>query len=341
MKPGGQRQIAGIFTAVISFSVFTTAWAEPSSLSSSKTVSASQSAVTDTGTIIPLVAMNDVPISTAVENFCRQADINFIIDPRLIDWWNRTDDFGRELHNEPVVSIHFTNITALAALRRILEEHHLVLADDPQTCVARVTYPDQIVAPADPALLARNTNIVPLIRFEDVPITTALENLAQQIPVNYILDPQLSYGMPDKNWNTKPEPDVNLSWQNITAAQAMVALCKNYGLAIIRDPATGVFFIRTQNHGVNFLDPSSLGSDTNIVPLFEFRDVPLTVGMENLAKQTQVHCLVDFRGGNNEPVLNFRWERMTPRQAVIAVCENYDLTIVWDESTKSFQIKSR
>ena len=39
---------------------------------------------------------------------------------------------------------------------------------------------------------------LPQIVFKDVPITTAIENLARQAGINYILDPKIGYGQPDE-----------------------------------------------------------------------------------------------------------------------------------------------
>src|SRR5215510_14704436 len=40
--------------------------------------------------------------------------------------------------------------------------------------------------------------IIPLIQFQDVPLTTAIDNLARQAGINYILDPKVGYGQPDE-----------------------------------------------------------------------------------------------------------------------------------------------
>ena len=39
---------------------------------------------------------------------------------------------------------------------------------------------------------------IPLIQFQDVPLTTAIDNLARQAGINYILDPKVGYGQPDE-----------------------------------------------------------------------------------------------------------------------------------------------
>ena len=74
---------------------------------------------------------------------------------------------------------------------------------------------------------------IPLIQFSDVPITTAIENLARQAGINYMLDPKIGYGQPDQNGQVKPEPTLSIRWENITAENALLALLDNYGLQLV------------------------------------------------------------------------------------------------------------
>src|ERR1019366_7897241 len=76
---------------------------------------------------------------------------------------------------------------------------------------------------------------IPLIQFQDVPITTAIENLARQAGINYLIDPKIGYGQPDQNGQIKPEPTLSIRWENVTAAQALMALLDNYGLQLSED----------------------------------------------------------------------------------------------------------
>ena len=76
---------------------------------------------------------------------------------------------------------------------------------------------------------------IPLIQFQDVPITTAIENLARQAGINYLVDPKIGYGQPDQNGQIKPEPTLSIRWENVTAEQALLALLDNYGLQLISD----------------------------------------------------------------------------------------------------------
>ncbi|MGA2248067.1 MAG: secretin N-terminal domain-containing protein [Verrucomicrobiota bacterium] len=81
---------------------------------------------------------------------------------------------------------------------------------------------------------------IPLIQFSDVPITTAIEHLARQAGINYMLDPKIGYGQPDQNGQVKVEPQLSIRWENITAQSALVALLDNYGLQLVMDKRTGI-----------------------------------------------------------------------------------------------------
>jgi type II secretory pathway component GspD/PulD (secretin) len=82
--------------------------------------------------------------------------------------------------------------------------------------------------------------IIPLIQFQDVPITTAIENLARQADINYLLDPKINYGQPDEHGQIIPEPTLSIRWENVTAEQALLALLDNYGLQMVQDPRTKI-----------------------------------------------------------------------------------------------------
>jgi type II secretory pathway component GspD/PulD (secretin) len=79
-----------------------------------------------------------------------------------------------------------------------------------------------------------------LIQFQDVPITTAIENLARQAGINYLIDPKIGYGQPDQNGQIKPEPTLSIRWENVTAGQALMALLDNYGLQLSEDRKTQI-----------------------------------------------------------------------------------------------------
>jgi type II secretory pathway component GspD/PulD (secretin) len=106
------------------------------------------------------------------------------------------------------------------------------------TNVVKVTVTNAAVevAPVTPAAVAG----IPLIQFSDVPLTTAIENLARQAGINYMLDPKIGYGQPDANGQVKAEPTLSIRWENITPENALLALLDNYNLQLTRDRDTGI-----------------------------------------------------------------------------------------------------
>src|SRR5262245_24330822 len=75
-------------------------------------------------------------------------------------------------------------------------------------------------APTTPATATpAGTNpgaVIPLIQFQDVPLTTAIENLARQAGINYILDPKVGYGQPDERTGAiKVQPNISIRWENL------------------------------------------------------------------------------------------------------------------------------
>ena len=113
------------------------------------------------------------------------------------------------------------------------------------TAPAPATPPDQTAAAPDTAPMVPAT--IPLIQFQDVPLTTAIENLARQAGINYLLDPKIGYGQADANGQIKAEPTLSIRWENITAEHALVAVLDNYGLQLIPDPKTQISRITTKD----------------------------------------------------------------------------------------------
>ena len=80
--------------------------------------------------VVPLIVIDDVPLTDAVRNLARQSNLNFQFDPRIT------------ATNQPNVSIRFENVTATEALLAVLENYNLQLVKDSKSRVARVTIKD-------------------------------------------------------------------------------------------------------------------------------------------------------------------------------------------------------
>jgi hypothetical protein len=190
--------------------------------------------------IIPLIQFADVPITTAIEHLARQADIKYMIDPRLDRLWSGSSP---DHVPEPILSIRLENVTALGTLNRLLNIRGLVLIGDPVTHVGRITFGDEPWARMNASQLdlaigssdLGTNEVIPLIQFSDVPLDEVLEHCFRQAGLRAKIDLEL---------NGQPTPILSLHWENLTIRQAILALSENYDLVIVRDQATGLLQVK-------------------------------------------------------------------------------------------------
>ena len=79
---------------------------------------------------VPLIVIDDVPLTDAIRNLARQAGLNFQFDPRVSS------------SNQPNVSIRFENVSATEALNAVLENYSLAIVKDSKSKIARITVKD-------------------------------------------------------------------------------------------------------------------------------------------------------------------------------------------------------
>jgi len=87
-------------------------------------------AVAGPGDIVPLIELEDVPLTDVIRNLARTSNLNFQFDPRVTT------------SNQPNVSIRFENVTAQEALLAVLDNYNLTLVQDNRSKIARVTVKD-------------------------------------------------------------------------------------------------------------------------------------------------------------------------------------------------------
>jgi type II secretory pathway component GspD/PulD (secretin) len=139
--------------------------------------------------------------------------------------------------DQPAVVVADTNAVA-AAQPTAVADTNAVAAVQPAVAA------DTSAAPASGAnTVAPSAATIPLIQFQDVPLTTAIEALARQANINYLLDPKIGYGQPDANGQIKAEPNLSIRWENIPAQHALEALLSNYGLQLVEDTKTKIYRI--------------------------------------------------------------------------------------------------
>jgi type II secretory pathway component GspD/PulD (secretin) len=105
---------------------------------------ANTSSAAQPGTKIPLIVMDDVPLTDAIRNLARQAGINYMLDPKI--GYGQAGADGKTTA-QPNVSIRWENITAEEALTALLNNYTLQLVEDPKSKIARVTTKDPAAPP--------------------------------------------------------------------------------------------------------------------------------------------------------------------------------------------------
>lgn len=79
---------------------------------------------------VPLIVIDDVPLTDAIRNLARQANLNFQFDPRI------------SASNQPNVSIRFENVSSTEALNAVLDNYNYALVKDTKSKIARITIKD-------------------------------------------------------------------------------------------------------------------------------------------------------------------------------------------------------
>ncbi|HVM47624.1 MAG TPA: secretin N-terminal domain-containing protein [Candidatus Acidoferrum sp.] len=91
------------------------------------------------GAVIPLIVMDDVPLTDAIRNLARQANLNYLLDPKI--GFGQLGPDGKPVA-QPSVSIRWENITAEQALNALLNNYSLQMVEDARSRIARVTIKD-------------------------------------------------------------------------------------------------------------------------------------------------------------------------------------------------------
>jgi len=116
--------------------------------------------------IIPLIVMDEVPLMDAIRNLARQAEINYMVDPRVP--YGQPGADGKEVP-QPILSIRWENVTAEQALYAVLNNYNLQLVEDPKAKISRVTVkdpaaPDPLVTKIIQLKYASPSNVVDAVK---------------------------------------------------------------------------------------------------------------------------------------------------------------------------------
>ena len=152
-------------------------------------VAAKAGSAAQPGTVIPLIVMDDVPLTDAIRNLARQAGINYVLDPKI--GFGQIGPDGKTTA-QPNVSLRWENISAEQALTALLNNYTLQLVEDPKSKIARVTTKDPAALP---------------------PLTTRIIQLKYASPSNIVAS--VTATLTDKR--SKVLPDVRTSQLEVVA----------------------------------------------------------------------------------------------------------------------------
>jgi hypothetical protein len=188
-------------------------------------------------------------------------------------------------------------------------------------------------------------DFIPLIRMVDVPLADAIKILARQSNLNYILDPDVP-GSDFGPGRSAPKLLVTANWTNVTAQAALTALLKDHSLMMVTNPATTVTRIAPANLSVKPAPTSQVGTNTSsIIPLLVMDSVSLTEAVTKLARAASLAISLDSKLSTTDfdaqGTVSFRWERITARQALAALLDNYELVMIEDRATSAARITQR
>lgn len=114
------------------------------------------------GAVIPLIVMDDVPLTDAIKNLARQAGLNYMLDPKVA--FGQVGPDGKPVP-QPTISIRWENVTAEQALNALLANYNLQLTEDPKSRIASIKVkdpaaPDPLVTRIFQLKYATPTNIM-------------------------------------------------------------------------------------------------------------------------------------------------------------------------------------
>jgi type IV pilus assembly protein PilQ len=106
---------------------------------------------------VPLIVIDDVPLTDAIRNLARQSNLNFQFDPRVTT------------SNQPNVSIRFENVSAHEALQAVLDNYSLSMIKEQKSKIARITIKDPkvedpLVAKIVQLKYAEGSNIASIVK---------------------------------------------------------------------------------------------------------------------------------------------------------------------------------
>jgi len=188
----------------------------------------------DRGPAPKLIVMEDIPLSCAISNLARQANLNYILDPRAS---SASIGPAKWLMPETSVTCRWTNAAPELALEQLLREHSLRMVTNVATRVVRIVPLRQF---AEPTLVCGTKNdttpVIPVVLLKYAPMRLIIDELGKKAGLEISLDPDLpipTSGPPELTIGTSV---VSVYWESVRPRQALFALLDACDLAITEHP---------------------------------------------------------------------------------------------------------
>lgn len=205
----------------------------------------------------------------------------------------------------------------------------------------------QPATPATASAAANSTSndgddIVPRVVLAHVSLRDAVTTLAKQANLTVVFDPALL---------NQVAPNVDVTWKNVTARQALEALLDNYGWEMTQIPGSSARIgARNSNAAgpqrkiVNLSENAPTNGAAGNEPAQEISlvDVPLWDAIQALTLQAQLNIEFDPGLANRKGAqVNMKFRNITVRQALQALLDNYGLQLTQIPGNPIFRIGAK
>lgn len=202
-----------------------------------------------------------------------------------------------------------------------------------------------LYASFSPAAVSATNNAekIPLIVIDDVPLIDAIRNLARQAGLNFIIDPRVA-GSPVGPGSKVQSPSVKIRWENRSAEDALESLLKEHKLIAVTNSATTVARIAPESASIKPIAAERVGTNSvTPLPLLNLSELSLQAAIESLTisfgiKVSFERSFLESEYARSPWAVSVRWRNVTPRQALIALVDNFGLEMTEEAAGAAVRI---
>lgn len=166
---------------------------------------------------------------------------NIFKAPQMTEWFVRSN-WSSSQPRELAKRLGETSLSEFVHRSNAVAEITIITSRDASATPSAdllLAYSGHVLSLADSNSISGRSEPIPVIKIEDVPVSVALTNLAQQAGLNFVFDSRVLAGWRDQSGRSM-EPNISVTWENVSAREALFALLETYNLAWVEDPKTGI-----------------------------------------------------------------------------------------------------